>query len=142
MPGRQREEGLVEVVIGPVEQAPKPLEGFDLDKIASSDAELASLAFRYFGLDPDAPGARQQLRRILSKKVRRRNGGRRSGDLALALEMNESGVTDDDTAPAAADKIAAYRRKQRGSRETLIQSVRRHRRKVRDVVDGGLKLGG
>ena len=141
MPHPRREEGIVDVT-RPGEPAPKPFEGFDLDKIALSDEWLLELVFKAHGLDPKSQTERQQLRRIYSKKLRRPQGGRPPDDLALTLEMNKAGVTDDDTAPKAADKIIACRRKQRDSKENLVQKVRRHRRQGRAVVEGWLKLGG
>ena len=115
MPHRRREEkGIVDVVIGPGEQAPKPFEGFDLGKIAVADAELLSLTFKYFDLNSKSQSDRKQLRRILSKKA-----GRTSDHVALLVELIKAGMTNN-TATAAARKIAAHR-KQVIKFESLVQ---------------------
>ena len=66
MPHRRRD--IVDVVIGPGEQAPKPFEGFDLGKIAVADAELLSLTFKYFDLNSKSQSDRKQLLLYLIEK--------------------------------------------------------------------------
>ena len=60
------------------------------------------------------------------KRIPRR--GRKSEGLHLTVEMAAAGVTDRDTAPAAARKLATYRGQPPGD-DGLIQKIRRHRRK-------------
>ena len=132
MPRRHREEGIVDVVIGPGEQAPKRLEGFDLEKIALSDASLLEPIFRYFRLNPKSQSDRRRLLRMFLKKARR-GRGRKSDDLALIVDQIKTGVATNESAPKAARKLLARRdqlaRCNQVSEAALIQKIRRHRRK-------------
>jgi len=139
MPRRQRQEGIVEVVIGPGEQAPKRLEGYDLDKIALSDEWLLALVFKVHGLEPTSQSDRQWLRRIYSKQLRQRRGPK-SKDLAFALEMKKAGVTENDSASVAAEKVATCS-KQHIDKANLKQKVQRLRRKEKAVVTWYQNLG-
>jgi hypothetical protein len=136
--GRSLEQGLVDVVITSDEHSAAPGEGFDLGEFGSSDAALVNLAMRANGIDPATAGARQQLRRLLSKKLRdlRRSPlGRKPDDLRLAVDMALAGATDDQTAPAAAQAILTRRGHFLGI-ESLTQKIRRQRRKEKSGRGG------
>jgi len=126
MSRRQREEGIVDV-IGHVGQAPKPFEGYDLFTISNDD--FVALVFKAHRLDPKQDFDRQLLRRYYARKARRRKG-RKSGDLALGVDMKKAGVAETDSPSVAAEKLAT-RTKQNITMASLVRRVRRYYRKYK-----------
>ena len=78
---RKHEHGLVdEVVSESDEHSAASGGGFDLSRIALSDASLIDHAMRAFSIDAKAPNAREQLHRVLSRTSRTKKRGRKSDD--------------------------------------------------------------
>jgi len=120
--------GLVDVLVVRDKNSAGPGQGFDLAKITLSDAALLERSMRIDGIDPAAPNARQQYSRYLYRMERKGRSGRKFDDLRTVIEMASAGVTDGDTAPVAARKVAEYYNRP-ASVKNLTQKIRRHRRK-------------
>jgi hypothetical protein len=127
--------GLDHVVITRPEPSAAPGMGFDLAVITRSDAALLERAMRSVGIDPTEPNSREQYSRFLTQLERGRRPGEKPHGLRLILDMAHAGVTSTDSAPNAADKLAAYYQRP-ASVETLKQKIRRHRRSPKQPKGG------